>query len=264
MRTDKTLEQVRRFFDLTGKSAVVTGGSGGLGRAVARGLAAFGADVAVTARTTSALEETADEIRDTGRKVVPISCDVSDPASVEEMVSQAIRDLGKVDILVTGAGIAFRQPAEEMAIAEWQKVMDVNVKGTFLCCQAVAKHMISRGEGGKMITVSSIRGSQGHPAGYSAYGTSKGAIHLLTRQLACEWAKHKIHVNSIAPCIFWTPLTEPILKDPEMYKLFMTRIPIGRAAEPDDFIGAAVYLASDASAMVTGHILYVDGGSVAG
>ncbi|NTU60388.1 MAG: glucose 1-dehydrogenase, partial [Deltaproteobacteria bacterium] len=255
MRTDKTLEQVRRFFDLSGKSAVVTGGSGGLGRAVARGLAAFGADVAVTARTTAALEETAAEIRDTGSKVVPISCDVSDAASVDAMMAEAVKELGKVDILVTGAGIAYRQPAEEMDVAQWQKVMDVNVKGTFLCCQAVAKHMIARGEGGKIVTVSSIRGSQGHPAGYSAYGTSKGAIHLLTRQLACEWAKYKIHVNSIAPCIFWTPLTEPILRDPEMYKLFMTRIPIGRAAEPDDFIGAAVYLASDASAMVTGHIL---------
>jgi NAD(P)-dependent dehydrogenase (short-subunit alcohol dehydrogenase family) len=258
------LEQVRKMFDLTGKCAVVTGGSGGLGKAVARGLAAFGADVAVTARTLSTLEETAAEVRETGRKAVPISCDVSDPASVDAMMAQAVRDLGKVDILVTGAGIAYRQPAEEMALAEWQKVMDVNVKGTFLCCQAAAKHLIPRGEGGNIITVSSIRGSQGHPAGYSAYGTSKGAIHLLTRQLACEWAKYKIHVNSIAPCIFWTPLTEPILKDPDMYKLFMTRIPIGRAAEPDDFIGAAVYLASEASAMVTGHILYVDGGSVAG
>jgi len=264
MKTEMGIPQMRNLFDLTGKVAIVTGGSGGLGRAVARGLAAYGADVAVTARTLSSLEETAAEVRETGRKAVPISCDVSDPKSVGEMTAQAIRELGKVDILVTGAGIAYRQPAEEMAIAEWQKVMDVNVKGTFLCCQAVAKHLISRGEGGNIITVSSIRGSQGHPAGYSAYGTSKGAIHLLTRQLACEWAKNKIRVNSIAPCIFWTPLTEPILKDPEMYKLFMTRIPIGRAADPEDFIGAAVYLASDASSMVTGHILYVDGGSVAG
>jgi len=264
MRETKGLPQIRNLFDLSGKTAIVTGGSGGLGRAVARGLAAFGADVAVTARTLSALEETAAEVRETGQKAIPISCDVSDPKSVEEMMAKALADLGKVDILVTGAGIAYRQPAEEMDIAEWQKVMDVNVKGTFLCCQAVAKHQIARGEGGNIVTVSSIRGSQGHPAGYSAYGTSKGAIHLMTRQLACEWAKYKIRVNSIAPCIFWTPLTEPILKDPEMYKLFMTRIPIGRAAEPDDFIGAAVYLASEASAMVTGHILYVDGGSVAG
>ncbi|MBI5441943.1 MAG: glucose 1-dehydrogenase [Deltaproteobacteria bacterium] len=264
MNEKRGVPQIRNLFDLTGKTAVVTGGSGGLGRAVARGLAAYGADVVVTSRTLASLEETAEEVREAGRKALPISCDVADPASVEAMVDRTVRELGKIDILVTGAGIAYRQPAEEMAIAEWQKVMDVNVKGTFLCCQAVAKRMIERGQGGKIVTVSSIRGSQGHPAGYSAYGTSKGAIHLLTRQLACEWAKYKIRVNSIAPCIFWTPLTEPILKDPEMYKLFMTRIPIGRAAEPEDFIGAAVYLSSEASDMVTGHILYVDGGSVAG
>lgn len=264
MPEKKSIPEIRNFFDLTGKVAIVTGGSGGLGRAVARGLAAYGADVVVAARTLSSLEETAAEVRETGRKAVPISCDVVDPASVDAMVARTVRELGKVDILVTGAGIAYREPAEEMKIAEWQKVMDINVKGTFLCCQAVARHLIQRGEGGKLITVSSIRGSLGHPAGYSAYGTSKGAIHLLTRQLACEWAKHKIRVNSIAPCIFWTPLTEPILSDPKMYELFMTRIPIGRAADPQDFIGAAVYLASDASDMVTGHILYVDGGSVAG
>jgi NAD(P)-dependent dehydrogenase (short-subunit alcohol dehydrogenase family) len=264
MNEKRGVSQIRNLFDLTGKTAIVTGGSGGLGRAVARGLAAYGADVVVTSRTLASLEETAAEVREVGRRALPVSCDVSDPASVEEMVAQTVREFGKVDILVTGAGIAHRQPAEEMLIAEWQKVMDVNVKGTFLCCQAVARRMIGRGEGGNIITVSSIRGSQGHPAGYSAYGTSKGAIHLLTRQLACEWAKHKIRVNSIAPCIFRTPLTEPILNDPELYKLFMTRIPIGRAAEPEDFVGATVYLASEASAMVTGHILYVDGGSVAG
>jgi NAD(P)-dependent dehydrogenase (short-subunit alcohol dehydrogenase family) len=264
MLKKRTIPEIKNLFDLSGKTAIVTGGSGGFGRAAARGLAAYGADVVVTSRTLSSLEETAEEVRETGRKAVPISCDVADPASVEAMVAQTVRDLGKVDILVTGAGIAYRQPAEEMDIAQWQKVMDVNVKGTLLCCQAVGRHMIKRGEGGKIITVSSVRGIQGHPAGYSAYGTSKGAVHLLTRQLASEWAKYKINVNSIAPCIFWTPLTEPILSNPELYKVFMSRIPIGRAAEPEDFIGASVYLASEASDMVTGHILYVDGGSVAG
>jgi NAD(P)-dependent dehydrogenase (short-subunit alcohol dehydrogenase family) len=264
MRQKRTIPEIKNLFDLSGKVAIVTGGSGGFGRAVARGLAAYGADVVVTSRTLATLEETATEVRETGRKVLPISCDVADAASVEAMVDQTLREMGKVDILVTSAGIAYRQPAEEMDTAQWQKVMDVNVKGTLLCCQSVARHLIKRGEGGKIITVSSIRGSQGHPAGYSAYGTSKGAIHLLTKQLACEWAKYKINVNSVAPCIFWTPLTEPILSDPEMYKIFMSRIPIGRAAEPEDFIGASLYLASEASDMVTGLILYVDGGSVAG
>lgn len=263
MRVKKGIEELKNLFDLTGKVAVVTGGSGGFGKTVSIGLALYGGDVVVTSRTLSSLEETAAEIEKVGKKALPISCDVADPYSVDQMVSRTMEEFGKIDILITSAGIALRHPAEEMPIEEWQQVMDVNVKGTFLCCQAVGKEMIKRGQGGKIITVSSVRGLQGHPGGYSAYGTSKGAVHLLTRQLACEWAKYKVHVNCIAPCIFWTPLTEPILKDENMYKIFMSRIPLGRAAEPEDFVGAAVYLSSEASDMVTGLILYVDGGTVA-
>jgi gluconate 5-dehydrogenase len=263
MRAKKDMEQIKSLFDLKGKVAMVTGGSGGFGRAVAIGLAAHGADVAVAGRTLAGLEETAGEIRKLGRKAVAISADVVDSRSVEQMVARTQEEFGKINILITSAGIALRSPAEEMPIGDWQKVMDVNVKGTFLCCQAVSRVMIKQG-GGKIITVSSIRGLVGHPGGYSAYGTSKGAVHMLTRQLAMEWAKYKINVNSIAPCIFWTPLTEPILSDEKMYNLFMSRIPWGRAAEPEDFVGAAVFLSSDASELVTGHILYVDGGSVAG
>jgi gluconate 5-dehydrogenase len=257
------INEIKNFFDLTGKVAVVTGGSGGGGKAISVGLALYGADVAVTSRTLSTLEKTAAEVEKVGRRALPISCDVVDQESVNQMVSRVVEEFGKVDILVTAAGIALRNPAEEMPIEDWQKVMDANVKGTFLCCQAVAREMIKQGEGGKIVTVGSIRGFQGHPAGYSAYGTSKGAVHLMTKQIAVEWAKHNIRVNCIAPCIFWTPLTEPILKDEEMYKIFMQRIPIGRPAEPEDLIGAVVYLASEASAMVTGHILSIDGGTSA-
>lgn len=263
MSARKEAGDLAKIFDLTGKVAVVTGGSGGAGRAIAAGLATFGADVAVTSRTLSTLEETAAEVRKTGRKAFPISCDVADEASVTDMIKQVMAEFGRIDILVTCAGIALRHPAEQMPLADWQKVMDVNVVGTFLCCQAAAREMIKAGRGGNIITIGSIRGLQGHPGGYSAYGTSKGAITLLTKQLATEWAKYQIRVNCIAPCIFWTPLTEPILKDPEMYKIFMQRIPLGRAAEPEDLVGAAVYLASGASAMVTGHTLYVDGGTSA-
>lgn len=263
MRVKMGIQELKNLFDLTGKVAVVTGGSGGAGKATSIGLALYGADVVVTARTLSTLEETAAEVEKQGRKALPISCDVADPESVDQMVKRTMEEFGKIDILVTTAGIALRHAAEEMPIEEWQKVMDVNVRGTFLCCQAVAKEMIQRGEGGKIVTVGSIRGLQGHPAGYSGYATSKGAVHLLTKQLATEWAKYKIHVNCIAPCIFWTPLTEPILKDEEMYKIFMQRIPLGRPAEPEDLVGAVVYLASEASAMVTGHILYIDGGTSA-
>jgi gluconate 5-dehydrogenase len=263
MRVKKGIDELKNLFDLRGKVAVVTGGSGGAGKAISTGLALYGADVVVTSRTLATLEDTAAAVEKVGKKALPISCDVADSESVDNMVNRTLAEFGKIDILVTSAGIALRHPAEEMPVDEWQKVMDVNVKGTFLCCQAAAKKMIQRGEGGKIITVGSIRGLQGHPAGYSGYGTSKGAVHLLTKQLACEWAKFRIHVNCIAPCIFWTPLTEPILKDEKMYKVFMSRIPIGRAAEPEDLVGAAVYLASEASSMVTGHILYIDGGTSA-
>ena len=263
MRDKMSLDDLRNMFDLTGKTAVVTGGSGGAGKAIAIGLALYGADVVVSARKMEALEETAAEIEKLGKKALPISCDVTDPASVDNMAAKTIEEFGKIDIMVTTAGIALRHPAEEMPIDEFQKVMNANVNGTLLCCQAAAKDMIKRGEGGNIITTGSIRGLQGHPAGYSAYGTSKGAVHLLTKQLATEWAKHKIRVNSIAPCIFWTPLTEPILSDEEMYKVFMQRIPLNRPAEPEDLVGGVVYLSSPASAMVTGHILYIDGGTSA-
>ena len=263
MRVKKGIDEIKNLFDLRGKVAIVTGGSGGFGRAAAIGLAVHGADVAVTSRTVSSLEETAKEVKKQGKKALPISCDVTDPKSVQNMVDQTVKEFGKVDILVTSAGIAMRSPAEDFPIADWQKVMDTNVKGTFLCCQAAGRVMIKQG-GGKIITVSSIRGLLGHPGGYAAYGTSKGAVHLLTRHLATEWARYKINVNSIAPCIFWTPLTEPILNDKKLYDIFMSRIPWGRAAEPEDFIGALVFLSSTASEFITGDILYVDGGSTAG
>lgn len=263
MRTKMSLDELKGMFDLTGKVAVVTGGSGGAGKAISIGLALYGADVVCTSRTMSTLEDTAAEVVKLGKKALPISCDVADPESVENMMKKTIDEFGKVDIMVTAAGIALRAEAENMPVEDFKKVMAANVEGTLLCCQAAAKEMIKREEGGNIITIGSIRGFQGHPAGYSAYGTSKGAVHMMTKQLATEWAKFKIRVNSIAPCIFWTPLTEPILKDEAMYKVFMQRIPLGRPAEPEDLVGAVIYLSTPASAMVTGHILSVDGGTSA-
>ena len=263
MRNKMTTDDLKNMFDLSGKVAVVTGGSGGAGKAISIGLALYGADVVCTSRTMATLEDTAAQVKKLGRKVLPVSCDVTDPDSVSAMMKQTIDTFGKVDILVTAAGIAKRTEAENMPIEDFKAVMDANVNGTLLCCQAAAKEMIGQEQGGNIVTVGSIRGLHGHPAGYSAYASSKGAVHTLTKQLAIEWAKYQIHVNCIAPCIFWTPLTEPILKDENMYKVFMQRIPLGRPAEPEDLVGAVLFLSTPASAMVTGHVLYVDGGTSA-
>jgi NAD(P)-dependent dehydrogenase (short-subunit alcohol dehydrogenase family) len=264
IRSGKTIEDLRNLFDLSGKTAIVTGGSGALGRAVSLGLAAHGVDVTLCGIEKDALERVAREVGALGRRALPLYCDVTDAESVENVVKHTVDEYGKIDILFNGAGIAHRGPLVDMGIEDWQRVMDVNVKGTLIPCRTVAREMIRQGTGGKIILVGSVRGFQAHKDGYTAYGTSKAAVHYLTKQLAFEWAQYRIRVNCIAPCVFWSPLTAPILSDPSSYKGYVARIPIGRAAEPEDFIGPTVFLASDASEMVTGHVLSVDGGAAAG
>ena len=259
-----SVEKIRSLFDMTGKTAVVTGGSGAFGGEAAKALAAYGANVVITSRRAENLEATAASIKEaTGSEVLAVSCDCVDPDSVEAMVQKTVDTFGSLDVLITAAGQANRFPAEEFPIDEWEKVMDSLVKGTYLCCQSAGRQMIKQGSG-KIITVGSVRGEFGHPGGYSAYGTAKGAVHLLTKQLATEWAKYHINVNSIAPCIFWTPLTQQVIENPELKAIFLSRIPWGRVADPQDFIGAVLYLSSAASDFVTGAILAVDGGSTAG
>jgi len=262
-----TPEQVKSLFDLAGKTVVITGGAGFLGKALAKGFALYGADVVLSSRNLSSLEETATEINALAEgkvRAIPICCDVSDEASVDGLIAATVEQLGKIDIMVTAGGIADRYAAEEFPVDAWQKVMDVNVRGTWLSAQKAGKWMIENGRTGKIITVGSVRGFAGHPGGYGAYGTSKGAVHLMTLQLATEWAKYHINVNCIAPCIFWTPLTKQVLEDEKLKQIFLSRIPWGRAAIPDDVIGAALYLAAPASDFVTGTILPVDGGAVGG
>lgn len=253
----------KSLFDLSGKIAIVTGGAGALGSTIAIGLAAYGADVVVTGRTLSTLENTIKEIQALGRQGFAQECDVSKKEDVDKLVKAALDKFGKIDILVTAAGIARRHPAEDFPEEDYDMVMDINVKGTFLCCQAVGKVMKEQG-GGKIITVSSVRAFAGHPGGYAAYSMSKGAVNILTKQLATEWAKYCININSIAPTIFWTPLTQQVLEDEKLKQIFLSRIPMGRAAVTGDMTGSVVFFASAASDFITGQVLYVDGGCTAG
>jgi len=247
------------LFDLTGKVALVTGGAGGIGRAQALGLADGGADVAVTSRKLGHLEDVTKEIATKGRKSLPITVDVVDEKSVSEMVDSVLKEFGRIDILVCSHGLAIRKPADTFPIEEWQQVMDVNTRGTLLVCQAVGRGMIKQ-KSGKIINMSSVRGRYGLPGGYAAYCTSKGAVDTLTRTLACEWAKHNVLVNAVAPTVVETDLTRDALADPAFANQMKSRIPLGKWAMPEDIVGATVFFASKASDFITGQILYIDGG----
>jgi NAD(P)-dependent dehydrogenase (short-subunit alcohol dehydrogenase family) len=247
------------LFDLGGKVALVIGGHGGIGRAIAFGLADAGADVAVASRNLDALQATARDIELKGRKSLAVTVDIVDEKQVNGMVARMLETFPRIDILVNAAGLAIRKPADSFPVDEWQKVMDINTRGTFLCCQAVGKVML-RQKGGRIINVSSVRGRYGLPSGYAAYCPSKGAVDTLTRTLACEWAKSNVLVNAVAPTIVETDLTRDALADPAYAKQMKDRIPMGRWALPEDIAGPVVFFASEASKFVTGQILYIDGG----
>lgn len=257
------LDIIKNLFSLEGKVAIVTGGAGSLGETICEALAAYGADVVVTGRTLSTLEEAVKKIEGFGKKALAVTCDVTKEDQVENLVATVKEKFGKIDILFTVAGIAKRHPAEDFPMEDFRQVMDINVAGTFLPCKHVGKVMKEQGYG-KIVNISSVRGFAGHPGGYAAYGASKSAVDMITKQLATEWAKYNINVNAIAPTIFWTPLTQQVLEDEKLKKIFLDRIPMGRAAVPEDMVGASVYFASAASNFITGQILYVDGGCTAG
>jgi NAD(P)-dependent dehydrogenase (short-subunit alcohol dehydrogenase family) len=248
-----------KMFDLTGKVALVAGGHGGLGKAIALALADAGADVVVASRNMEALRATVREIESKRRKSLAVSVDVVDGKQVERMVDDVLKVFPRIDILVNAAGLAIRKPADSFPVDDWQRVMDVNTRGTWLCCQAVGRVMIKQ-HSGKIINLSSVRGRYGLPAGYAAYCASKGAVDTLTRTLACEWAKHNVLVNAVAPTVVETELTKELLADVEYAKTMKARIPMGRWATTEDIVGPTIFFASDASNFVTGQILYVDGG----
>jgi NAD(P)-dependent dehydrogenase (short-subunit alcohol dehydrogenase family) len=250
---------MNNLFDLSGKVALVVGGHGGIGKAIALGFADAGANVAVASRNIEALKDVVKQIEAKNKRSLAVAVDVTDEKQVNDMVDKVVKAFGRIDILVNAAGLAIRKPADIFPIDEWQKVMDINTRGTFICCQAVGRVMLIQ-KGGRIINLSSVRGRYGLPSGYAAYCPSKGAVDTLTRTLACEWAKSNVLVNAVAPTIVETDLTKSALADPAYAKQMKDRIPMGKWALPEDIVGSAIFFASEASSFVTGQILYIDGG----
>jgi NAD(P)-dependent dehydrogenase (short-subunit alcohol dehydrogenase family) len=247
------------MFDLTGKVAIVTGGAGGLGRPISIGLAKAGADVVVDDLEKADPQAVADEIKALGRKALAVSYDVTSAEAMKAMADQVVKEFGTIDILMNVAGINCRFSAEEIPPEEYEKVVRFNTLGTFLPCQAVGRVMIEQRKG-KIINMGSVRGWVAPGQFGSAYATSKGGVHQMTRTLAVEWAKYGINVNAIAPALIMTDMTRGVLSQPDFYAKVTGEIPMHRLGEPDDILGAIILLASDASDFITGQIIYIDGG----
>jgi gluconate 5-dehydrogenase len=247
---------------LTGRTVLVTGGGGGLGSAMARGLAEAGAAVAVTDVDADRAQAVARAVEATGGRALAERLDVTQPDDIERVMEAVAAGLGPIDGLVNAAGITRRGPATDFPRADWDRVLDVNLTGTFLCCQAAGRRMVARGRGA-IVNVASIAGHIGLP-GTIAYIAAKGGVVMLTRGLAVEWARHGVRVNALAPSWFATDMGNLIDREPEYRERVLRRVPLGRMGRPEELVGAAVFLLSDAASMVTGHVLAVDGGVLAG
>jgi len=249
-------------FDLSGKRALVSGASRGMGRAIALGLARAGADVAVAARNPETLEPVAEEIRALGREALVQSLDVSRPEEIPAAVQRVEEHLGPLDILFNVAGTNLRRPITEIAEAEYDQIMDVNIKGAYFLSREVGKGLIAR-QRGKVINIASVTSAIGL-AKVTAYACSKGALAQLTRGLAVEWGPHNVQVNAIAPGFILTDFNRKLWENPAMLDWAVGGTPAGRLGQPEDVVGAAVFLSSPASDFISGQVLFVDGGYMSG
>ena len=246
------------LFDLSGRVALVTGASRGLGQTFARALAVAGADLAITARSAESLAPFVDEIRALGRDCLPVAMDVRDVASVRAGVEAAHAHYERLDILVNNAGVNVRKPALDVTPEDWDLILDTNLRGGFFVAQAVARHMVAAGYG-RIVNVGSVTAVAGY-AGLAPYGASRGGVRQLTMSLADDWGPHGITVNCLAPGWFKTAQNAVMYEDAEWVAYLTDKIPLRRPGQPDDLAGAVVFLASDASAYVTGQTLLIDGG----
>ena len=247
---------------LAGRVAVVTGASRGLGRAIALALAEAGADVALAARAKRDLEDTGALVQRAGRRALVAPTDVARYAEVEALMGRAVRELGRLDIVVNNAGVAKVAPLAEMTPDDWRFMVDANLTGVFNGCRAAAPHLIAQ-KSGKVINVASVLGQVGLP-GYTIYAATKGGVIAFTRALGVEWARHGIQVNAIAPGWFATDMTDPAFSDPKINERLTRDIPMRRIGRPEEIGPLAVYLASQASAFMTGQTIFLDGGHSAG
>lgn len=244
---------------LEGKTAIITGAGRGIGKAIAKALAAARAKVIVNDVDAAAAAEVCREIEDSGGIAKPAKADVRISGEIAQMMQMAVRDLGGLHVLVNNAGVILRKPAEEILEEEWDRVIQINLKGTFLCAQTAAKAMISAGSGGKIINISSVMGAVALPP-RAAYCASKGGIINLTKDLAAEWAQYGIKVNGIAPGWTVTEMTEAYFSQEPVRRFLLERIPLNRLGKPEDIAHMAVFLASDYADYITGQTIFVDGG----
>ncbi|HZY47130.1 MAG TPA: glucose 1-dehydrogenase [Candidatus Bathyarchaeia archaeon] len=247
------------LFSLKGKVAIVTGASSGLGVIFAEALGDMGANIELAARRVEKLNDVAGKLKMQGAKTRPFQCDVSKQEEVQALVDDTVKNFGRLDIIVNNAGIAAMSPATDISVDEWNKVVSVNMTGVFLCARTAARQMIKQ-SGGNIVNIASIYGAVGDVFPASPYYATKGAVINMTRDLAVEWAPYNIRVNAIAPGFFPSEMTEAIFQQPEYLEYIRKQTPLGRPGNLDDLKGAIVYLASSASAYVTGQTIFVDGG----
>jgi NAD(P)-dependent dehydrogenase (short-subunit alcohol dehydrogenase family) len=252
------------IFRLDNKIAVVLGGSGGLGEVIALGLSSYGARLVIASRNIDALEKVAaDIIAKTGREVETMQVDATDEGSVTKLVEGVLSRFGTVDILVNAMGLNIKRDALDYPMEDWDRIFSINVKGTMLACKHFGKVMKERRQG-KIINLSSVREVRGYTGGNAAYCATKGAVGMITKTLALELAPYNVRVNSIGPSLIITKGTVHIQQNPELAKKYSAMIPLGRLGVPQDLIGVAVFLASEASDFITGQTIFVDGGLTAG
>jgi NAD(P)-dependent dehydrogenase (short-subunit alcohol dehydrogenase family) len=257
----------RKLFDLSGRVALITGAGVGFGEAISLGFAEFGCDIAACDLDIENPQRTAEKVRKLGRRAIALKANVAVPDDIFAMVDATVKEFGGIDILINCAGIPQHDPAETTPLETWDRVLDINLRGTFLCCQAAARVMLKKGSG-VIVNFSSIAGVVGVGRGANAYCASKGGVNALTKQLALEWADRGIRVNAIAPCQFMTPGLKEVMAKPQfdpakLMQTWTSNIPLGRVGEPNEIVGPTLFLASNASSMVTGVVLPVDGGYLA-